>query len=310
MKRYLAARLLQSLVVILLVSVGTFGIMHVVPGDPVHLLLGESGAFVTTEVMESIRAHWGLDRPWYEQFLVWFGNMLRGDMGQSMVRRGVPVSQMILEAAWVTLQLNVIATALAIAVALPAGILAAVRRYSTFDYLVMVSATLGIAVPNFWLSLMLIVLFALMLGWLPPFGLASWRGWILPIFVLATDQTALLARIMRVSIIESLSEDYVRTARAKGLSERRVVYLHVLRNALLPVVTVLGYRLAFILSGTIVVETVFAVPGLGRLFTSSVLYLDYQVIQAIVLLFTVLVVIGNLVTDLTYGLIDPRIRLR
>jgi ABC-type dipeptide/oligopeptide/nickel transport system permease component len=310
MRRYLAARLLQSLVVILLVSVGTFGMMHLVPGDPVHLLLGESGAFVTTEVLENIRAHWGLDRPWYEQFLSWFGNMLRGDMGQSMVRRGVPVSQMILEAAWVTLQLNVIATALAIAVALPAGIRAAVRRYTGFDYLVMVSATLGIAVPNFWLSLMLIILFALMLGWLPPFGLAGWRGWLLPVVVLATEQTALFARMMRASTIESLSEDYVRTARAKGLGERRVVYLHVLRNALLPVVTVLGYRLAFILSGTIVVETVFALPGLGQLFFSSVIYLDYQVIQAIVLLFTVLVVIGNLVTDLTYALIDPRIRLQ
>jgi peptide/nickel transport system permease protein len=310
MRRYLAVRILQSLTVILLVSIITFGVMHLVPGDPIHLLLGESGAYVTPEVVKNMRAHWGLDRPWYAQFLVWLGNMLRGDLGQSMVRRGVPVSHMILEAAWVTLQLNVIATALAIVTALPAGIRAAVRRYTTFDYLVMVSATLGIAVPNFWLSLMLIVLFALILGWLPPFGLADWRGWILPVFVLATDQTALLARMMRTSTIEVLSEDYVRTARAKGLGERRVVYLHVVRNALLPVVTVLGYRLAFILSGTIVVETVFALPGLGRLFTTSVIYVDYQVVQAIVLLFTVLVVIGNLVTDLTYALVDPRIRLQ
>jgi ABC-type dipeptide/oligopeptide/nickel transport system permease component len=261
------------------------------------------------EVIASIRAHWGLDRPWYEQFFRWFGNMLQGDLGQSVIRRGVPVSAMIADAAWVTLQLNLIATALAVVVSLPLGIVAALRRYSRLDYLVMVLSTLGIALPTFWLALMLIILFGLTLGWVPTFGLGDWRGWILPAVVLATEQTALLARLMRASTIEVLSEDFVRTARAKGVGERGVVYRHVLRNALLPVVTVLGYRLAFILSGTIVVETVFGLPGLGRLFISSVDRLDYQVIQAIVLLFSVVVVIGNLVTDLIYGLIDPRIRL-
>jgi len=307
--RYLAVRTAQGLLIIFLVSLGTFSMMHLVPGDPVSLLLGEGGVPVTKEVIENIRRHWGLDRPWYIQFFTWFGNMLRGDMGQSMVRRGEPVGKMIWEAAWVTFRLNAFSTVLAVAISLPLGVLAAVRRYTWLDYFVMTGSTLGIAMPNFWLSLILIILFAHILGLLPPFGIDSWKGWVLPVIVLASDQTALFARMMRASTLEALSQDYVRTARAKGLSARRVIYNHVVRNALLPIVTLIGYRAAYILSGTIVVETIFAIPGLGQLFTLSVLYRDYQVIQAIVLVFGVLVVVANLLTDLTYAMVDPRIRL-
>jgi len=307
MLRYLASRLMQGSVVILLVSIGTFSMMHLIPGDPVDLMVGE--AQVTQEQLDMIRRKWGFDRPVHEQYLTWVVNMARGDFGQSVVRTGVPVRTMIGEAAVVTAKLNLLAFFISIAIAIPFGIMAAVRRYSGFDYAIMVSSTLGLALPNFWIGLMLIVLFSLLLGWLPPFGLPSWQGYVMPVAVIVANQTALLARMMRASTIEGMGEDYVRTARAKGLAERVVVSRHVVRNALLPVVTVIGYRIAFLLSGTIVIENVFALPGLGQLFIESVNRVDYQVVQAIVFVLSVLVVLGNLLTDLLYGYIDPRIRI-
>jgi ABC-type dipeptide/oligopeptide/nickel transport system permease component len=307
MLRYLASRLMQGSVVILLVSIGTFSMMHLIPGDPVDLMVGE--AQVTKEQLDMIRRKWGFDRPVHEQYFTWVVNMARGDFGQSVIRTGVPVRNMISEAAVVTAKLNLLAFFISIAIAIPLGIVAAVRRYSGFDYAIMVFSTLGLALPNFWIGLMLIVLFSLLLGWLPPFGLPSWQGYVMPVAVIVANQTALLARMMRASTIEGIGEDYVRTARAKGLAERVVVSRHVVRNALLPVVTVIGYRIAFLLSGTIVIENVFALPGLGQLFIESVNRVDYQVVQAIVLVLSVLVVLGNLLTDLFYGYIDPRIRI-
>lgn len=308
MQRYLTARLMQGAVVIFLVSIGTFGMMHLIPGDPISLMIGE--ARITQEQIDAIRAKWGLDRPLHVQYLTWMGNMVRGEFGQSVVRSGVPVSTMIAEAGRVTIILNLVAFVISIGLAIPAGILAAVRRYSGFDYLIMVTTTVGVALPNFWVGLMLIVIFSLVLRWLPPFGLPGWQGYVLPVAVIVSSQMALLTRLMRSSTLDNLGEDFVRTARAKGLREIGVVSRHVVRNALLPIVTVIGYRLAFILSGTIVVETVFALPGLGQLFIESVNRVDYQVVQAIVLLLSVLVVLGNLATDMAYGFIDPRIRIR
>ena len=308
MQRYIALRLAQGVLVIFLVSLGTFGMMHLIPGDPISLMIGE--ARISQEQIDAIRAKWGLNRPLHEQYLTWMGNMLRGDFGQSVVRSGVPVRTMIAEAAQVTITLNLVAFAISILLAIPAGILAAVRRYSTLDYAIMVSTTVGVALPNFWVGLMLIVIFSLVVRWLPPYGLPSWQGYVLPVVVIVSSQMALLARLMRSSTLDNLGEDFVRTARAKGVRESSVVARHVVRNALLPIVTVIGYRLAFILSGTIVIETVFALPGLGQLFIESVNRVDYQVVQAIVLLLSVLVVLGNLATDMVYGFIDPRIRIR
>jgi peptide/nickel transport system permease protein len=308
MLTYIIRRLLQGIVVIFLVTVFTFGLMHLAPGDPIDVMVGE--ARVTDEQIERIRAQWGLDRPVHEQYVVWLGNALRGDFGQSVVRRGVDVSEMVLEAAWVTIQLNILAMILSIGVALPVGMIAAIRRYSSFDYFSMMGATLGVALPNFWVGLMLIFLFAGLFGILPSSGLRTWSAYILPVVVLALEQTALLARMMRSSTIDVMTQDFVNVARAKGLAEMPVIFRHIARNALLPVVTIIGYRLSFILSGTIVVETVFSVPGLGQLFVTSVQRLDYQVMQAIVLLFAVAVVFGNLLTDLTYAYIDPRIRIQ
>ncbi|MCG8347431.1 MAG: ABC transporter permease [Chloroflexales bacterium] len=309
MLRYILVRLLQGVLVIFLVSIATFVIMRLLPGDPVYLLLGEGQVQITQEQIDAIRAKWGLDRPWHEQYLTWAWNMLRGDFGDSIIRIGVPVRDMIFEAAPVTALLNLYALGVALIIAIPAGIIAGVKRNSLFDYLTAFGSTLGVALPNFWIGLMLIVVFAGMLGWLPPFGLRSWQGYILPVAVLATEQMAVIARVMRGATIETLNQDYVRTAYAKGLRGSAVILNHAVRNALLPVVTVIGFQIAFLLSGTIVVETVFALPGIGRLFIDSVFRLDYQVVQSIVVVLSGLVVVVNLLTDLAYALIDPRIRI-
>ena len=308
MLRYVIVRLLQGMLVIFLVSIATFGLMHLAPGSPVDIMIGE--AQVTQEQIDAITRKWGFDRPVHEQYIRWLGNVATGDFGQSVIRTGVPVRQMLLESAPSTITLNLLALTIAIVIAIPAGIIAATRRNSIFDYLTMVGSTLGVAVPNYWIGLMLIILFSLNLGWLPPYGADRWQGYIMPVAVLALGEMAVLARMSRGATLEVLNQDYVTTARAKGLAGRIVLSRHVVRNALLPVVTMLGYRLAFVLSGTIVVETIFAWPGIGRLFIDSIFRLDYQVVQAIVLLLSTFVVIGNLLTDLTYAYIDPRIRIR
>jgi peptide/nickel transport system permease protein len=316
---YLTFRILKGLFVVVLISVLTFIVMRVMPGDPVYLLLGEGVVPITDEQIAAIRAKWGLDRPLTEQYLLWAVNLLRGDFGQSLIRAGVPVRDMIFEAIPITALLNLYALTLALLVAIPFGIAAAVRRNTWVDYLGNTLSALGIATPNFWLSLMLIVIFALwipraigdlpLIGRIPPFGLRSWQGWILPVIVIATEEMAVIMRITRGAVLELLPQDFVRTARSKGLAQGRVLYRHVVANALLPVVTVVGFRIAFVLSGTIIVENIFALPGIGRLFVDSVLRLDYQVVQSLVVVFAVLVVVVNLLTDLVYALIDPRIRL-
>jgi peptide/nickel transport system permease protein len=306
---YLTFRILKGAFVVVLISVITFVIMRMMPGDPVYLLLGEGQIPISEAQIAAIRAKWGLDLPLHEQYFVWAGNLFRGDFGTSLIRPGVPVRTMILEAIPVTATLNFYALLVAIIVAIPFGIAAAVKRNSIVDYASNVVSALGIATPNFWLALMLIVVFALYLRWLPPFGLRSWHGYILPVIVIATEEMAVLMRITRGAVLELLPQDFVRTARAKGLAERAVLYRHVVSNTLLPVVTVIGFRIAFILSGTIIVETVFALPGIGRLFVDSVLRLDYQVVQSLVVVFAVLVVVVNLFTDMVYALVDPRIRI-
>jgi peptide/nickel transport system permease protein len=237
------------------------------------------------------------------------GNLLTGDLGTSMMRPGMTIGQMIGDAASMTVRLNALSFIISLLVAVPVGVLAATKRYSLFDYGSMLGSTLGVAIPNYWIGLMGIVIFSVQLGWLPPYGSESWRGYVLPVIVLSIEEMAALARLTRGATIEVLGQDYVTTARAKGLSQRIVIARHVVRNALLPVVTLLGYRMAFILSGTIVIETVFAWPGLGRLFFQAITSQDLQVVQAIVLLLTSIVVVMNILTDLTYAIIDPRVRV-
>ncbi|HEV2529340.1 MAG TPA: ABC transporter permease [Thermomicrobiales bacterium] len=308
MLRYLVIRLLQGILVLFLISILTFGLLKAAPGSPVDLLVGT--ARVTQEARDNLTAKWGLDRPVHEQYLTWIGNVLQGDFGESISRSGTPVTQVIAEAIPYTLALNVMAITLAIAIAIPLGILAAYRRNSVLDYVTTATSTLGVAVPNYWIGILGIILFASILGWLPTYGASNgWRSYVLPVAVLAFEEMAALIRVTRGATLEALSSDHVQTARAKGLREKVVMTRHVVRNAMLPIVTVLGYRIAFILSGTIVIETVFSFPGIGRLFSNSLFSLDYQVVQALVLLLATIVVIGNLLTDLTYALIDPRIRI-
>jgi peptide/nickel transport system permease protein len=306
MLRFVVLRLVQGVVVIFLVTTLVFFILHLAPGDPVTLLIGE--AQMTPEQLAQIRHFWGLDEPLALQYVHWLGNMLRGDFGDSIGFGGRTVASLLRDAAPNTLQLNVLALLISVSAAVPAGVLAASRRHSLFDGGLMVVSTLGISFPNFWLGLMLIVLFALILRWLPPFGISDWKSYLLPVFVLAAEQMALLARLTRSATLEVMEHEFVMTARAKGLAEPRVLVTHVLRNALLPIVTVIGYRIGFLLSGTIVVETVFAWPGVGRLLFQSIGQRDYVVVQAVVMVGAVIVVLANLITDIVYAYVDPRIR--
>ena len=308
MLQYLMQRLIQGFVVLFLVTLVTFALMQMAPGDPIDLMVGE--ALITDAEIDRIREKWGLNDPWYQQYFTWLGNVAQGDFGRSVVRTGEPVHEMVLEAAWPTMQLNVLALFVSTLVAVPAGVMAAMRRYSLLDSATMAWASAGIALPNFWIGLMLIILFAQQLSLLPPYGSGSWKHFILPVVVLAINEIALLTRLMRGATLEVMNQDFVTTARAKGLAERLVLVRHIVRNSLLPAITVIGLRVAFLLSGTIVVETIFAWPGIGRLFYDSILRLDYQVVQAIVVLFTVLVILANILTDLLYALVDPRIRVR
>ena len=308
MIRYLAMRAIHGVIVIFLVTTLVFAILHLAPGDPVTVLVGE--AKMTNAQLAQIRHFWGLDQPAYLQYFHWLGNMARGDFGTSIVADGRSVSSLLLDAAPNTLQLNVLALLLSIAVAFPAGCLAAIKRNSIYDGGLMVLSTLGVSIPSFWLGLMLIILFSAKLGWLPAFGQADWRSYVMPVFVLAAEGMALLARLVRASTLEVMAQEYVTTARSKGLSEGVVMLRHVVRNSLLPVVTVLGLHIGFLLSGTIVIETVFAWPGIGRLLFQSITERDCQVVQANVLLGAVVVVLVNLTIDLIYAYIDPRIRYR
>jgi peptide/nickel transport system permease protein len=310
MTAYVIRRLLQGIFVVVVVSLVTFFILQAGPGDPIEAMLGEGAQQMTQEDVDRVRDKWGLNDPWYQQYFSWVSNLIRGDMGISVVRVEQPVRGMIVDAAWPTLQLNFLALLVAISIAIPAGMLAAIKRYSIFDSSIMVAASGGVALPNFWVGLMLIVLFTGTLGWLPSSGSESWKNYILPVVVLAITEIAVMARLMRGTMLEVLHQDYMNTARAKGLKERVVILRHAVRNAMLPIITVIGYRSAFLLSGTVVIETIFAWPGLGRLFFQSVTRSDYQVVQGIVLAFTLLVVTMNIVTDLLYAVIDPRIRLK
>jgi ABC-type dipeptide/oligopeptide/nickel transport system permease component len=307
MASYIIKRLIQGVIVLFLVTLLTFFVMYFMPGDPARQMVGQ--AYVTEEQLDAIRDRWHLNDPWYTRYWTWVSNVVQGDFGTSMMRPGVEITDMIGQAAGMTLRLTAISFTLSLLIALPVGVLAAVKRYSWFDYLSMLGSTVGVAVPNYWIGLMAIILFSVKLGWLPPYGSGSWKAYILPVIVLSIDEIAGLARITRGATIEVLSQDYVTTARAKGLKNGAILWRHVVRNTLLPVITIIGYRAAFILSGTIVVETVFAWPGMGRLFYQAITSQDLQVVQAIVLLLTTLVVVANIITDLTYAFIDPRVRI-
>ncbi|MBL3588479.1 MAG: ABC transporter permease [gamma proteobacterium endosymbiont of Lamellibrachia anaximandri] len=305
MADFLLSRLVSALVVILGVAILVFLLIHLVPGDPVDVMLGESARATDRE---ALRIALGLNLPVSEQLLVYFSNLAQLDLGHSLYSN-LPVSQVLAERIPATLELAGAALLCAVLIATPLGIMAAVRRGEAWDWGAMGFSMLGVSIPNFWLGPMLILLFSLWLGWTPVSGRDSLAGLILPAITLGSAFAAILARMIRSSLLEVLGEDYVRTARAKGLSERGVVLRHAMRNAWLPVITLLGLQLGALLGGAVVTEIVFDWPGVGSLMIDSIQKRDFPVVQGCVLFISLVYVLVNTLTDIVYGLVDPRIRL-
>jgi peptide/nickel transport system permease protein len=289
-----------------------FLLIHLIPGDPVSVMLGPDA---TETQIQATRRALGLDRPLHEQLIKFFARILRGDLGQSYFLDR-PVTTALWERAEPTLVLTASALLVAVSIGVPSGILAGACRGSWWDRTLMTGALLGVCIPGFWLSLNFIYLFAVRLGWLPAAGYTSvfldpvsaLRHMVLPAVSLGFNQSALIARIARSCMLEVLQQDYIRTARAKGLPQRVVVYVHALRNALVPVTTVIGITMAILIGGAVVTEIVFNIPGLGRLIISAILRRDYPVVQGVVLVTAGAYVLINLAVDVVYALIDPRIR--
>jgi peptide/nickel transport system permease protein len=330
--RYLLRRLVLIIPVLFGVSVIVFTVMHVIPGDPVRLMFAGTGA--TEEQVQAMRHALGLDRPLPVQYVNYVSKAIRGDLGQS-IHFKQPVLELILERMPATIELTLASFIIALAVAFPIGVLSALKRYTFIDHIVMTGATLGISLPTFWIGILLIMLVAVNLGWLPGFGRIDYgvhleriTGFllvdslltrnipalkdalahlILPALALGTATATFSTRLIRSSMLEVISQDYVVTARAKGLRERMVITRHVLRNALIPVVTLIGVQIGSLLGGAVVTETIFAWPGIGRLVIQAIYNRDFLLVQGVVLFFALIRVIINLLTDVLYVWIDPRI---
>lgn len=309
---YIARRLLATIPVMGMVALIVFAILRLTPGDPAAILAGD---MATPEQLAQIRVSMGLDQPLYLQFISWVVHLLRGDLGMSLISQ-VPVASLIADRAGPSLALAVGTIVLSVLVAVPLGVLAASRRGSLLDRGVMAFSVFGFSVPTFLKGYLLILLFSIMLGWLPvqgykPMDADLWafvERLILPVIALSASYVALIARITRTSILEVIGEDFIRTARAKGVKESAVLMQHALRNAAAPIVTIIGVGVAALISGVVVTESVFNLPGLGRLVVESVLSRDYPVIQGLILLFSFVYILINLVIDVLYTVFDPRIR--
>ena len=305
MLTFIVHRLAGSLLVIFGVVTIVFLLIHMIPGDPVEIMLGESAS---TADREALRVALGLDQPLLVQFRNYLTGLLHLDMGTSIHFRR-PVTELLLERLPATGLLAAVTLIVTLVLALPLGIFAAVRRNTLWDTGAMSFSMLGVSIPNFWLGPMLILVFSLWLGWFPVSGRSGFASVILPALTLGTGLIAVLSRMVRSSMLEVLGEDYMRTAKAKGMSPQRVILHHGLRNALLPVITLLGLQLGALLAGAVITETVFSWPGVGLLTIESIQSRDYPVVQACVLLISITYVFVNLLTDLAYAWIDPRIRL-
>ena len=307
-------RLIATIPVLLLVTAGVFALIHLTPGDPIDAMMAES---VDDSVKRQLRSDLGLDRPLYLQYATWMGRLVQGDLGRS-IRNQEPVIENVGRRIKPSLQLAGFAMAISLLVATPIGILSAARRNSTLDRFGTSFALFGICMPNFLIALLLIFLFGVTLRWLPISGYVDpmeepWdgiRSLALPAITLGLALGAVITRTLRSSMLEALSEDYIRTARAKGLSDGAVIRRHALKNALIPVVTVLGLQLGTLIGGAVITEYVFALPGVGRLVVDAVFARDYPLVQGVVLLIAVGFILSNLMVDLLYGWIDPRIRHR
>jgi peptide/nickel transport system permease protein len=304
MADFFITRLLSAALVVLGVVLIVFFLIHMIPGDPVDAILGESARLADRE---ALRRELGLDQPLLVQLMEYLSRLLQSDLGNSLQSKQ-PVASLLAERIPATLQLALAAMACALLIALPLGILAAVKRGQSWDWGAMGFSSLGVSIPNFWLGPILILCFSLWLGWTPVSGRDSLSSLILPAITLGTGFAAILARMIRSSLLEVLGEDYVRTARAKGLDESHVIWRHALRNAWLPVVTLIGLQLGALLGGAVVTEVVFDWPGIGSLMIDAIHKRDYPVVQGCVLFVSLCYVLINTLTDLVYGLIDPRIQ--
>jgi peptide/nickel transport system permease protein len=309
---YLLRRLFAVIPVMFVVVTVIFLLIHLIPGDPVAVMLGPDA---TPRQIAQVRSTYGLDLPLHLQLLIWYGRVLQGDLGESYFL-GRTVLQAMLERLEPTMVLTVLALFVAVIIGIPAGVIAAAHPHSPWDRLLMAVALLGVCIPSFWLALNFIYLFAVQLKWLPAMGYIplsqglgrTLRYMLLPAVSLGFNQSALIARIARSCMLEVMRQDYIRTARAKGLAERVVIYIHALRNAMIPTVTVIGITFAILIGGAVVTEVVFNIPGLGRLIISAILRRDYPVVQGCVLFLTMTYVLINLCVDVIYVFIDPRIK--
>lgn len=304
MKKFILQRFFLALLTLLGITIIVFSLMHLAPGDPVTTIAGRE---TDPKIVAAIREEWGFDQPVFIQYFTWLSKALRGDFGMSFINR-MNVVELIGTRLPYTLKLNLVASVIGLAIAFPVGIIAAVKKYSIFDYISTFLALLSQSMPSFWLSLMMISFFTARLGLLPSSGSETWKHYIMPATVLGTTWAAGLTRMIRSSMMEVLTEDYVRTARAKGLKESVVVYRHALRNAMVPIATSLAYWIAYLVTGSVIVEVIFALPGIGRLMISSLNNRDYFVVQAVILLTSSAVLVANLAVDVLYVVIDPRIR--
>ncbi len=309
---FLGKRILILIATLLLVSGAIFIVLHVIPGDPAQLILGIQA---TPETLHELRHKLGLDLPLPVQYLNWIGELMRGDLGRS-ITYDVPITSLIISRLQVTIPLAILSILFAVVFSVPLGVYAALHRNRPGDYGVMVFSQIGLAIPAFWAGILLILLFAVELRWFSAGGFKPWaetpwgacKSLLLPALSLGLIRAAVLARLTRSCMLEVLGEDYIRTARSKGLTEKVVVYKHAFRNALIPVVTIVGLQMGELLAGAIVIENVFNLPGLGRLVFLAIGQRDFPVVQAVSLLIAFLIVLVNFSVDVVYGVIDPRIR--
>ncbi len=312
MTRYIVKRLLAMVPVLFLVSLIVFAVIHLIPGDPAVIMLGEEA---TPQSIAALRKDWHLNDPLPVQYVSWLSHVLRGDLGNSL-QNHQPVTEAIAERLPVTFEVTLFSIVIALIIAIPTGVLSATRRNSSADLASTTVALFGVSMPSFFLAILLIFLFSLKLRWLPPIGftpitenpLANLRGMILPSVTLGTAAAAIIARLTRSSLLEVLDQDYIRTARAKGLGERLVVYGHALKNAMIPVLTVIGLQIGILLGGAVITETIFVLPGVGRLVVTSIFSRDFPMVQGVVLFLSVTYLFVNLAVDILYSLLDPRIR--
>ncbi|MDB4122474.1 ABC transporter permease [Octadecabacter sp.] len=311
MIRYAGKRLLSLVLSLIAASIVIFAVIEVIPGDPASFMLGVNAR---ADTLEALRDQMGLNDPLNVRYFNWVTGMLTGDFGTSWTYK-TPVVDLVNDRIWVSLPLAVYALILSTLIAFPAGIIAASRRGGPADMSIMGATQLGVAIPNFWFAMILVLIFAINLRWFSAGGFPGWdnpalaiKSLTLPAIALALPQAAILARVMRSSLLDTLGEDYIRTARAKGLTRRQALWRHAVRNALIPVLTIIGLQFSFLLAGGIIIEQVFFLPGLGRLIFQSILGRDLIVVESVVMLLLFVVIVVNFAVDIAYGAVDPRLR--